>query len=751
MSSEDNYIFKENIRHPSKQGDWITIRDCVTIAEPSEQYYEDNQTATVTQFIVDSYSYNYTPSGNQWLNDVDNINNNSITISGIDSKLISDLDIKSTITTTPTVTPTASVQDIISTTIVNTKYDNDSIILIPNNENNFTNWITTNNIDNDSVHTGDTIIIPSFNNQNLSLTGYQFSKNITTSDIYPTTVIDFDSNAYATSTIQDLDILNIMKTSGTYTNNITLEEIWNTYCEPVYTMTVSAGVITNIQGTTTDNLIASGTSNVLYGNGVILNRYDKIGSELSAIKFDYSWVAMHDNDNNNYIIKFKFDSSTETPKYIIDRGFLVNIDTTTSGAISISKIDAIINTYSVILFSGWSGNLGILWQNYPLFDLPDKNIWYANKNFDATNSINKVCKTDDDITTLIKGILNNTISGAVFNRQDTNHFRDSNNASPIINIKTNKQALLSSDCTWNLISADNSTFYKYIWGDSGNTYLRLSYNNQDTNIGFSFISSNVTTILSLWDSIIKNEQITPIQDIFIQLDLKQIKGQLSYGNSSIDINDYYQLTPIANFQINNVFYGNDITQLWNQICITTNNDLNFSSGQLIQLIYNNTNESTLKCQYRTNQTLSPITKSCNNKIWIAPFEVQLLTTNDDTNHIVWIKKDHIGENIDTIVHNSFKQLCKNDYTKVKVIINIPEDEDDISWQTVHFTKHEWQHSFRLYGGDNKLLNLGSPNIPVYIRDGQFFECVGLKDILIAANAPDESAYAGESLWIDTDD
>lgn len=719
-NAEDAYIFREKIRHPSNPNEWIIARDYAQTDEQSTIF--ESKTGAITQFNLNSHSYNYNKIENQdvWVNSVDAINSNSIDIANIvpappsnDTTLLGDI----TITTTAAEAIDFNFTDILQTTTVAGIYNGNTntINLTPTTGQTMPSLIptaitTVTNVE--CIVDDDIVIIPNFKDNNLSLNVYEYSSQLEV--ISPTTQESVTPSAYKTlefeyNAAENKDVLNIMKTDSNYNNHISFQQIIN-QLTPVSSINID---VTGGNYVIVNDFPVTG----LYGNGTILRRYQYTG--FSAIpEFDYHWLICNDG-LKNYLIAF-------TDNYIIAYWYEVTLsaidDDIYIQRVFTKDINNIDVDFTPITYSlGWNSSSTINFTNYPHLN-PSA---YA---YTVATDLALNFQYQDDNDRKIK-IFTDTItpSALLINRQDTNQI-GVNNSVAVTSFTNNNT--LSNITTLSKGSSDN--IYNYVVDSASKFQININTNGAST-LTFLLITNNTLNARFLWteilDTMIINEPTIPISQLYFLMCLANIKGNISYETTVLNACRLTKKT-----QINNVAYGNTINNLWSLIRWR---DINISPQfPYIYLEYSNTIKGKL-IYYTTdgiiNDSLSPYGK----RIWFIQTDSQNIINTDQEN-TYFVNKNTLN------IPTQFKNLIADKYTNIEVSI---QNNTDITPIDITYNWHQYQTTIRYYGADNQLLNVGNQYTPVYIKNGQFYPCVGLNDVEVSSIDPTQNVDSVE-IWID---
>lgn len=732
--AELDYVFREKIRHPSNPSEWIIARDYGPINEITDT--ATSQTVTATQFYVKAKSYNYTAtSNNQWINNIDIIDKNSIEWPEGTNKELIDNSLSFIGINTISPAPTVTISDIIKSNYSFNGIYNDSSTTTPAsiiikddshkwNETFITQEIST-TLTNNHIKDNDILVIPAVDiNNKVSLSAYEVQSR-TASSVTTNVQIDFSYN-----NINDKNesyILNMVDNDINNNHNIKLTDMLN-QCQTINSFTFDAdGFITSMKDNQ-NNSINNFNSYNLYGNGIILNRFI-LGSSLSDIStnYDYTWFMVHSiNDTNmyRYILQLEYDTSSGTTGYRIKKLIRVNV-VSNSSYVNDLYLEASMTVPSseynnLTLYMGWgtdsySGNL-IGYEKYKIFNgciVPSASITVTNSYFNTDTKVkNKIKNNYSEIPNsvtptisidnggTIKLYANNTLLNTITYSVNNNVYTGTIN---VINNNINSTVTLT--------------------GNSDNLSVQMT-NNTDTHF-----------LEKWWDYIIEQNNITAYDNIDIIFYFSSKTGAIKYENT---ISSAYTLELLGSSNGN---IDLTINNLWDNIRIVKNEVV--SDISKIVILYNNAeNNETVTINYPKNNMIYSLGSGLHGKVWFLDGTAHIASAADENDTTT----KYISVN-DLKITEKFMNLIKNIYTDIEINITIPANTEQKQYQDITYQLYKYANGIRYYDHKGNLLNLGGPYKPVYIKDGQFVECNDIRDIFIHnTDQPDYNA----GLWIDPD-
>ena len=715
MSNED-YIFREKIRHPSNN-QWIIARDYGPIDQVDTSTSTIN-TITPTTLTVSAMSYNYTAtSGNKWINSKDLINKNSVTENvwppQTDWELIGD-----NLTITGTVSlensPTATIYDFTTSYAYSGVYENNtfttptSIIIndtsTPSWSNNFITTPVTTILTNQHIKTNDTLIIPRVDNDNsFLLEAYQvIDENV--GQTTGTQTINFQYNANNGDTY---NLLNLVNTNDNNTN-ITLSDMFHG-CTTVTTIEFNDDKTLASLNEEITNI----NNNQIYGNGIILNRLEKDNALQQMVShFDYNWLAVQDTNQNLYILQLEYASGYKIKKLInVNVTYNVNNSTLQLNALTDYSINPPVLSFTI----GWDNT------NYPGnindFSLYKLSSSYLIDSFSITKSYN----TDNILTNKIKEIYKTIIP---------------NNASVIYeNFATDINLYINSKKiqTINGYARNTSNFATTLTIPNNINGVSINIDPDSSNNQIRFDITSSAALLLWWDYIIEQINTIAYDEIEIQFWFSSIAGYISWTDT---INQVYALTK-KHWTNENIKNKYTINNMWDKIIVTDATTTTGLDTQNKIIIYGN------NLSYPTTTTL--VNAALSGKIWFLLEDTAVIKGENTDDYFIKI------ENLKT--NNKFVDLVKNIYPKIKIIINIPQngiEESDPHYRNINYQLYQYANGIRYCDAQGNLLNVGNEWTPVYIKNGQFVACNNLKDVLIDTDNTTATTL-GREIWIDPDD
>lgn len=779
-------VFKEKVRHPSKNDTWITMRDYTALPERTpDENAKTPKTTTLSTFNVLGQSYNYTQlnnSLNQWQNQYNYVDNNSVTIQdptdntkNIPNYLIGEeLQFIGSNNTTITVTNNWANLSYDGTYAANTGVTTITDTLTPSWKENFINEDLKkyyNPIDQtvqlkvgSQIKINDNIIIPTTHGNNLvNLNTYKFIDNELLDSANGKEEIAFNYNYLNAPEITNI----IDKTQNN--NNINITDFWQIVYDNITSIGISKTDDTDNAKINIDTINSTSIENIpkIYGNGILLNRYNLDQELLSYItesehNFDYNYLIVHTVINNNYSnFIIRYDSQTgyllcndDCPIFKINLQTQLN-DNTSDGSItlSVSSIITDINVFfgeasTLTLIPKWyeSQNLDAdALKRFEIYKLPS---CYMRKS-EVINTIQRRFNNDTQLTEKIKQLNPDHFNAdnilPSINRTDNNKIDNVNTSLTIDIYNTNGTKIQNSATNW---SKDQSNLYKWNFGSSMNPFYMcleisnsLSNNEQEADIiDFSIVLNNSSDALEiLWDTIINLDQTLSFDNITLDFCASSISGTLVYTGV---LSNVYKISKQNNQTLQNILCGKNINQFWNNIVLAINQDTMVSNKIVIYYNTQNTSYSAAIKGYNNNNTPQTMNLSYQ-KIWLLSENIDVIQFDDtgDTQNTFLIKQSDIKTSL------IFINKINNLYTDIHIEIDIPEGET----RTITYDLYEPAYSIRYYGKNNELLNVGNKFTPVYIENGQFYPCVNLKDVLIDTNNNNITATAVQEIWIDPDD
>lgn len=742
-------IFSEKIRHPSNTEAWITARDYYITNQKAEENFT-TKTGTISSFTAAAHTYNF-ESATVTINDT--TYSYAIPASIINNSAINVADINPSPTTTPTSTLlgdiviTSSIEpidmdvtisDILGSQTVSAVYDYtldnsqetrtiylEDITILPTIAE-----ITSSTTVSNYITEGDIIVVPEFNDNDssLSLASYECigipenetimvdGEEITAPS--PQSQDNFEWNISDT----DNSVLNIIRSTTTSTTNdyITLVDdlLGSATLQTTNTINITSiddeYVITNSNGT---------LYNKIYGNGTILNRYNISGT------YNYQWIICNDN-SNNYLINFNSENSSIINWY--------QVTVASDGTIT----QTIITPTSMSLYIGWHNNTLIDFINNKHLK-PLEYIYYNNNDITTISITNKYYSNNYKKAWYLK--TNDISIGNIV--VDTPTIETPIEESLNISILTNNNnKIVSSSTLEHLEYIDNSNnIFKYYTGNINQNVgmFTIQYTSDDNNPTLTWTfneiygSNNSLSLYSnLFDALIIAEPTVPIEDIYFKVFMNTMSGTITYGKT---INNPYYLK--QKDTATNVIYGNNINNFWSHLIFNTNNINTLLDTSKIYITYNDeTGQGKGIISYGTRINNNPTLIQLNNnpynaRIWfiqngIASEEIDADVTKTTEANIYVIDQTKIT------LHDNFINLIAEPYTAV--ILSASNINLAISYNW-----HEFQKTIRYYGADGKLLNVGDEYTPVYIKNGQFYPCIGLNDVEISSDQPERDT----EIWI----
>ena len=729
-------VFKEKVRHPSANNEWIVMRDYAPTNEPSKIYFTE-ETATVTAFNLTASSYNYLSTNQQWINNQDKINGNSVSIPNVKSELIGE-QLTFIGTTTNSLTSTFTVKDILNTVSYSGTYADNGVSTnitdteTPSWNNNFiTNNLTTNLSFETQVKSNDILVVPNKVNDQIKLAAYSILDSSAT-DATGQKIISFN---YIPNTDNNKTILNIIKDTNPY---IPITEMLESFGTKINNLTLSNGYIASINSGDYDMEIDPETGQPdltkivgIYGNGIGFNRYEIEDSELLGKGFNYQWLAANGNLGKNYILQYDRSSGKILNMYEVE----ISIYDNNNRMLELKYKQNIGGNYSGVLNSGWTGGIFTDYERYKL-----ANNYIFNPN--STNII-KDFKTIEDLEEELKTnnppAADETINDELTSipRTDTNKILENSNIQ--IQLWTNNN--IFANTTWTSTSVSSEP---YIWNYNNNNVMQFNINS-DNDIVFKIIKDSENTLGDLFDSIIEKEYNTAIEDININFYLASITGSVNY---TLSIENVCKIQNI--WTSNNIYTIDTYAHFWDAIKINPTEQ----SATEIGLYYtNDTATHNSYIRYYTSPSQLNTSNTFTGKIWFLLLDTPLIkyigqVGETNTDNIFLLKKNNL------LIHEKFLRIIEKPYTTLLINIQIPEGgiSEDQQYQNIKYTLHQYAHTIRYYGSDNELLNIGDEWTPVYIKDGQFFPCNNLVDAIVSNTNPmsDNETYNNyANIWIDT--
>lgn len=726
-NAADNYIFREKIRHPSEANQWIIARDYAYTQYKSEDRFIPVTGSTVSKVQLKTKSYNYSKvqNENQWNNITDVIDKEAISLTDIsptppaeDKELFNNMAIASGITT-----PIGfSVTDLFNTVTIDGVYNTNNLISLVPSEGQTMPSLVTNSIINaanvNCIPNDDIVVIPSFDtNDNLSLTVYEYSSSLpivptgASESVTPSAYKNIDFTYNITDQNPKTDILNIMTGNENNYNYITFDNIVSALT-PITQIDIAVRGSNNNYYYYIDNENLTAL-NSLYGNGTILQRYECINFP-EIPDFNYTWLICNNSTdnfviqfNNNHIIQKWYKVSLSPKTDTIEIIYQETINT------NLTESSDIVDYYSL----GWMSTSTINFNNYA--SLKPFNMAYIAA---ASPDLTFQYQTDEDRKTKILGT---TVTGAQITRTDNNKWAIS---TPIA-VKTLTNTSSLPEIT-NLIK-DGSNDNIYYYSNDNHRIFNIAITNNST-LTLTLLLADlqnevrVNNRIFLWskilDQLIINEPTIPLSNLYFKICLSNIQGEIAYPTNVSNPRRLIKQTTIQN-----VAYGNNKNNLWTLIRQYTTN-MNFP---YIYLEYSNSNKGKIH-YYSANNSTIQTSSVYNKRIWFLKLSDDGVIVNTDIENIYLVDATKLT------IPTQFKNLINDTYTTVTVSI-IPSDPIPINYNW-----HEYQTTIRYYGADNKLLNVGDQYTPVYIKNGQFYPCVGLNDVEVSTTDPQNV-----EVWIDT--
>ena len=720
MSNED-YIFREKIRHPSDVNQWIITRDYGPIDKIDDIATPTVHTVSPATLTITPMSYNYVAtSGNKWVNNQDFIDKNSVTENvwppQTNWELIGD-NLTITGTTSLETVPTATIYDFTTSYVYNTSYNGStfatpaSVIVhdttTPSWNNNFITASIGTTLTDAQIKTNDTLIIPRVNNDNtFILEAYQvIDQNV--GETTGTQTINFQYN------INNNDVNNILNLVDTSNNNtVTLSDMWSSCSEIIKMEFNDDKTLASLYDDNNTEISIEG-NNQIYGNGTILNRLEKDNALQQIVShFDYHWLAVQDINQNLYILKLAYDSGYKIEK-LINVGITQN---TSNSTIQLNALTDYSNNLPVLTFIvGWDntiypGNI----QEFSLYKICGS---YVIDTISITKSYNSNTILDSKIKELYKTVVP-TNAEVVYDNfaNDINLYLNTKKIQTISYQRNNT----SNTITLTVPNTNNTVTASMI----------ISVSNDE--ITFEIEPTN-TFLLLWWDYIIEQINTVPYDNIEIQFLFSNIAGHIVWTDT---INQVYALTR-QHWSNENTVNKYTINNIWDKIIVTDAVTTSELDTQNWIIIYKN------KLSYPTASTSIDI--SLSGKIWFL-LEDTLVIQGENTNDY-FIKIENLKTN------NKFVDLIKNIYPKITIIVNIPQngaEESDPQYRNINYQLYQYANGIRYCDAQGNLLNIGNEWTPIYLKNGQFVACNNLKDVLVDTNN-ETAATLGREIWIDPDD
>ena len=710
MANNDDYIFREKIRHPSTD-DWIISRDYGPINKID---ISNPQTATIaeTAFNVSAKSYNYIASGGVWVNNNDFITKESSSSLKVQENdkwdLISNNLIFNSVTAV-TPTPNVTVTDFtnsysnfigyygagnninnVSVTIKNTASAVWQDIMITKT---LSTTLTSDHIKND-----DTIIIPRVNSNN----GFTFDAYIidkTTNSGTGITTIPF---TYDINNADDTDVLNILVDDDD--NEIILSDMWAS-CQEIVSLTFdNEGILTSVIDTNGDSVTIN--SNNLYGNGVILNRFSK-DTNFQGITFDYTWFIVEHIENTTstrYILQLEYSSN----QYKLKKLYQVNLSIfQQTHNITLQRANEITTYTDLPTFTiGWNSNAGYPGNSTDFSAYKIFGSYVINGNITISKNYNSV----DTVSNTILADYNSQITAGV---TPTVTYTDNT----VLYMYSNTTQLNSINCTVSN-SVYTGTISTTINNNTVSVPVSFTPNGNNINIVFTYNNNNLE---KWWDYILNTNNTYAYDDIVFKFLLASRVGNITYTGN---VSNVYSLNKIDNWSGDSSPSIYSINNLWNNIIVTTDDNIN--SNKIII--------SPHRLSYPTSSQTLTLTPS--GKIWILlpDTQVQKNAAINSTNYFISVDK--------LKTTSDFINLVEDYYTDIEVHIEIP-----LGYQDIQYIIYQYANGMRMCDSEGNLLNIGDQWTPVFIKNGQFVACNDIRDIFIHTQDTQPSYGA---LWVDTD-
>lgn len=736
----DNYIFREKIRHPS--GDkWIITRDygpTNTIANT----YTITGTVSPTSFIVKSKSYNYKQqeTSNIWINNTQTvindesynvINKNSINWNALnmDSEVHR---MNPTLTfdeTTEDSSVSIVVNDIVRSVTTSGYYGENgtNITIIPSESDDWTDRFLTKEINtavsndiidiNDYIKSGDYLLVPNVKSDNsFTLDTYQIDSTVT-----ETTTVSLSYNFSYDNINNDVDksVLNIMKNN----NNINIDnDIFNTWSENIINnLTFNEdGQLIAINDTSFDTSV----SIKLYGNGILLNRFNKLDTIIDK-SYDYTWFMVRDSQNTKYVLHLIYDNQNNYWK----------IDTLIKVGITIKNNNILLRTLETL--SSYSGTLTMKWLDF----IGDTNIDFNRyKQFNAyhwtnnTDSIainNKVYNDQDNQKNIISIDNPQTIisdpDDIEFDNLNIDNIHIYTNNLNICDIGFSSISTTTTTATISIQIADNQS----ITGE-----VTLTTNNDNTEVSIGITNNNNNNFIQRFLDYVINQNNIQYNDINIYLAWSAISGQLIYTGTASDV---YAITRLNNndYNTSNLISIYGYSDIWSRMRLRSRN--NVANELTLSYSWNSTNNIPpiqLHYPYWNNNLINyEDVDFTGGKVWFIV----------NTNQIINNESTYFISKNDLKTDKRFLNLIKELYTDINATITLNN-------ATITYQLAEYINGMRLCDSESgELINLGNEYTPVYIKNGCFVVGRDIRDVLIEANNSIGSSNSGQNIWIDPDD